>query len=126
MRRSLTSLRHALHGFEHAFRRERNLRLFLGGYGLVLVVGLFVGITLAAWMMLVLCGGFFVATELINTALERLVDAFDAHRHKTDPDAERMHEGLKCTKDIASAASLIALVTNALVILTVFLTAIEW
>lgn len=122
MKRSYTSLRHALSGLRHAIDRERNLRLFLYGYVVVMGVGMVRGLKEYEWLSIIVCGGLFLATELINTAIERLVDAFDAHRHKTDPHAERMHTGLKCTKDIASAASLVALVTNVVIILAVFLT----
>lgn len=66
-----------------------------------------------------LSGGGFLVTELLNTALERLVDAVDDIRRKEDITLPR-HAKLKATKDVASSASLVALGITGIVILMIF------
>lgn len=121
MKRAHQSLRHALHGLQHALATERNLRLFLGTYLAILILGDIEGISLLQWLLLIVCGGLFTAVELINTALERLVDTCDELWRKIDTNANGHHRGLKLTKDVASAASLVCLCVNVLVILSIFL-----
>ncbi len=118
MRRILSSLQHALRGLSHTLLTERNLRMFCAAYVLVLAAALLLKITPAEWLILVIAGGTFVAMELINTALERFVDAFDDERRRHH--GVSSHLGLRATKDIASAASLVSLCTTAIVVISVF------
>ncbi|MBI3332004.1 diacylglycerol kinase family protein [Candidatus Peregrinibacteria bacterium] len=130
MRKALRSLGHAREGLLHALKRERNFRLFFGGYALLLAYGYAIGITPAEAVALLLSGGAFLAVELLNTALERLVDAVDECRQASLPteasakaglptvaphsEAKAGHDnlphhiGLKATKDTAAAASLVS------------------
>ena len=60
MKRAHQSLRHALHGLRHALATERNLRLFLGTYLAILILGDIEGISLLPqWLLLIVCGGLF-------------------------------------------------------------------
>ncbi|MBP9773753.1 MAG: diacylglycerol kinase family protein [Candidatus Peribacteraceae bacterium] len=121
MKRAHQSLRHALHGLHHAVAAERNLRLFLGTYTVVLILAEIENIPMIQWLLLIVSGALFLAIELINTALERLVDTCDELWRKIDTKANGHHMGLKLTKDVASAASLISLCLNVVVILSIFL-----
>src|SRR3989344_1893730 len=109
MHKIVRSFGHAREGFMHAFVRERNFRLFCIGYILLLGFGYFLRLSPAEWVAILLSGGVFLAIELLNTALERLVDTVDELR-KTEPSAVPYHLGLKATKDTAAAASLVSLI----------------
>ncbi len=116
MRRSVHSLRHALEGLVHAIATERNLRHFVICYAIVILAGFFFAIGAWEWMAVIGAGGSFITIELINTALERLVDACD-ELYK----GSSHHRALKQTKDVASAAALVALIAAAGIIAIVFL-----
>lgn len=120
MRKAMHSLGHAWEGLLHAFVRERNFRLFCIGYAILLSLGYFLRLSPAEWVAVLISGGIFLITELLNTALERLVDAVDELR-KTEPSAVAYHTGLKATKDTAAAASLVSLIFFGCVAVIVFL-----
>ena len=112
------SLGYALAGILHAFERERNLRLFLAGYVLVVACGIAVRLLAWEWLALVLSGGLFFTAELLNTAMERLSDVLDHERKLLGRHA--YHVGIRAGKDVAAAASLVSLITTIIVVLIVF------
>lgn len=117
MRQSYRSFRYAIEGLTHAVSAERNLRHFIIGYTVVIVLGFAFGIGAWEWMALIGAGGAFIAVELINTALERLVNALDELYKKQ---GRHYHIALKQTKDVAAAAAFTMLGAAAIVILIVF------
>lgn len=118
MKRLRKSFGHALDGLIHAIRMERNLQLFLPVYAAVLALGGIVGLLTWEWLALTVAGAGFLAVELLNTALERLVDVLDDQKKVMG--ATRYHAMMKATKDVAASASLVAFIALAAVILTVF------
>lgn len=118
MRRMKRSLGFALTGLAHAFEHERNLRLFLWGYIIVLGLGGWLHLLTWEWLALVMSGFVFFAVELLNTALERLTDVIDQNRKIEGGPV--YHAGLKAAKDVGAAASLSALIMNVTVIVIVF------
>lgn len=118
MRKTAQSFGHAVDGLCHAIARERNLRMFFIGFLLVLLAALYVDLPILEFTLLIMAGLLFMATELINTALERLVDAVDECRDKGH--GPGYHHGLKATKDVASAAALVVLLMNVCVITVAF------
>ncbi len=119
MQSILRSLGHALEGLWHAFTTERNLIRFACVYPFVLILAAVWGIAAWRWIALIAAGGMFMCVELINTSLERFVDAFDEYRRR-EFGSSHHHLGLKATKDVASAASLVSLSCVAIVIVIVF------
>ena len=107
MKKTVRSLGHSLEGFAHAVKTERNLRLFLIGHCVVLIIGFKLGIDFFSLVLTTIFAGLFLMVELLNTAIERLADTVD--------DCEKTHRGghyhlgIKQTKDVAAAGSLIAL-----------------
>lgn len=98
----------ALSGVCHAAREERNIKQFLIGLTVYVLVGAYVGFWPAEWIVVVIMATGFFIVELLNTSIERLGDAID--------DAEKTrhgghyHVGIKQAKDVAAAASLMALI----------------
>ncbi len=103
MRPYLQSLGYALAGFAHAWKSERNLRLFIVLYVLSLLIGRLLSLGRMEWAFVVFSGAVFLAVELLNTALEHFSDAFDDHSRSQDDVHER---AIRATKDIAAAGSL--------------------
>lgn len=115
---ALRSAGHALRGMVHAMRRERNVQLFLVPYIFVLLLGSRFSLQSSEWLALVLSGGLFFVTELLNTALERLTDVVDDHLKQTK--CTSCFEMVKVAKDVAAAASLVSLVVTVVVVGVVF------
>lgn len=122
MKKAVKSFTHSVHGLIHAIQTERNLRFFIVGE--ILVIGLcFILKTDALKMLIILLSGAVcISTELLNTALERLAETLDDTQKKAHQG--HYHIGIKLTKDVASAASLIALVMHGVAILLLLLPSI--
>lgn len=118
MKRIRRSFGFASEGLMHAMKIERSLQLFIPVYILVLILGGLVHLLTWEWLALILAGGLFLATELLNTALERLADVLDEERKLAG--RKTFHAKMKATKDVAAAASLVSLVAVIAVVLVVF------
>lgn len=88
----------ALRGLTLAARREKSLRTHLLAFAAVLAV---LGVTHAPplwWAILLLTAGFVLVTELLNSALETLIDYLHPEQHPE----------IGAAKDIAAGAVLVA------------------
>lgn len=100
MRRLITSLRHACAGFGFALRRERNMKIHAAAaaVALVLCAALRVDRIELLFVLLAIC--LVLAAELVNTAIEKWIDASVAGPHPM----------AKAAKDCAAAAVLVTAV----------------
>ena len=100
----------ALQGFRFAVTSERNIKVMLGGFAFAVVCGLFLEIDPVRWGVILLCCGAVLCAELLNTAIETIVDLVSPEYH---PLAGR-------AKDIAAASVYVLSITAAIVGLLVF------
>lgn len=84
----------ALQGFRYTLATERNIRVMLGGAAFAVVMGLMLQLDLVSWAIVLLCIGCVLAAELMNTAIETVVDLVSPEYHPLAGHA----------KDIAAAA----------------------
>lgn len=84
----------AFQGFRFAVLSERNIKVMLAGFALAVVLGLVAGLDAVRWAIVLLCCGVVLCAELLNTAIETVVDLVSPEYH---PLAGR-------AKDIAAAA----------------------
>lgn len=103
----------ALQGFRTAVRTERNIKVMLGGGVFALVMGAVLRLDLVSWAIIVLCCGVVISAELVNTAVETVVDLVSPEFH---PLAGR-------AKDIAAAAVWVLSLMVAVVGVLVFVNA---
>ncbi len=101
----LSSFSFAFEGILASFKAERNMVIHLGMMVLVVVFGALVGLSGLEWMICILLFGLVLMAELLNTALETLVDMVSP---QVDPRA-------KLVKDTAAGAVLVAAIAAALV-----------
>ena len=94
----LASFRFAFEGIVYAFRTQRNFKLHCTITAAIIVIGLWVGLPLEQWAILVVVMGVVFHAELVNTALEAVVD-------KASPE---IHPLAKVAKDCAAASVLVA------------------
>ena len=104
----------AIQGFRTAVRTERNIKVMLAGGAFAIVLGLVVGLDAVSWAVVLLCCGVVISAELLNTAVETVVDLVSPEFH---PLAGR-------AKDIAAAAVWVLSMLVAVVGIIVFANAI--
>ena len=94
----------ALQGLRTAIATERNIRIMLFGAVFAITVGAILRIDALSWAIIIVCCGTVLVTELINTAIETVVDLVSPEFH---PLAGR-------AKDVAAAASWLISLTAAI------------
>jgi diacylglycerol kinase len=125
MKKTIHSLRSAVEGLIHALKTERNLRHFLLGHILLMLIGIWMGIDFLLVLFLSIFAAFFIVVELMNTAMERLTDTIDDLEKSRS--GGHYHAGIKMAKDVAAASSLIALmIYGAIIITTAIAFFISW
>lgn len=107
----LSSLDFAWSGIRQAVREERNMKTHLAAAGLVGLAGLFFQVTAMEWLFLLSAIFGVVTLELVNSAIENLVDLVCG---------PRFSDFAKAAKDMAAGAVLLWSVYAALVGLLVF------
>ncbi len=107
MRNSLLrNLGFALTGVYATFKSERNFRIHVVAMSLAVALGLYLGLALVEWGLIILSGGLVMGFELFNTAVERLGD-----------EVARGEQVLlvKNAKDIAAGAVLLSVLAALLI-----------
>jgi undecaprenol kinase len=115
----LESFFHAFRGFVIAFRAERNLRIHVVLAVAVAAGALALRVDANGWALLVLAVGMVMAAELVNTALERLVDlATNNEFHRIARDAKDIAAAsVLCTAIVATIIGAFVFVPRILVLL---------
>ncbi|MBS3913090.1 MAG: diacylglycerol kinase family protein [Bacteroidetes bacterium] len=90
----LSSFKNAFRGFKSGIQGHRNIQIMLLSALVVVATGLYLNVNTTHWTILLLCISLVISLELMNTAIEKLLD----HMH---PD---FHEAVGKAKDIAAAA----------------------
>lgn len=101
----LQSFNHAFRGLVYAVRHQRNMRIHLAVAVVVLIASILLNLTKLEFVAVLLAVTFVLASELINSAVEAVVDIMT---DELDPRA-------KAAKDLAAGMVLIAAV-NALAV----------
>ena len=89
---------YALEGLRAAWRTQRNVRIHVALALAVVVAGIVLRFSWFGWAIIAIAIGLVLATELLNTAVEALVDLVSPQEH---PLAKR-------AKDVAAAGVLAA------------------
>jgi diacylglycerol kinase len=101
----LLSVKNALKGLSVAFREQRNLRIQVTITLLAIVLGIWLKITRMEWAIIFTCMGLVMGLELMNSAIEVLLD-------KLHPEYDA---AIGKAKDIAAGAVLLAAICSAIV-----------
>jgi len=92
-------------GFKAAWKNEMAFRSQTIVIALALPVGIWMGDTIVEWMLLLGSGMLVLITELLNSAVEAVVDRIGAEQHILSKQA----------KDMGSAAAALSMLTAAIV-----------
>lgn len=108
-KRFINSFRYSIAGLKYAYRYEQSMLVHMIAAIMVIVVGFIVDLNLMEWLICFILMGLVMATELINTSIEAVVDL-------TCPE---IHPLAKIAKDTASAAvfvfSLVAFISGMII-----------
>lgn len=94
MRRFGRSILHAIKGIFYTFRQERNFQMELTAAGVVLLLMLWLPLSHLENMLLILTIVMVLALELVNTAVERIMDILKP----------RVHPYARVVKDVMAGA----------------------
>lgn len=105
------SLGHALRGIIYTTKYEHNIIIMLIATIVVVIAGLYFNITTYEWLFCITATGLVIGAEMINSALEAVVDLVTPNFHPL----------AKIAKDCASAATLVFSLTAFIGALVIFL-----
>lgn len=111
IKKFLLSFTYPIKGLRYAYRNEQNLAVDVGVALLVTIVGFIFKINRVEWAILALTIGLVISCELINTAIEAVVDLV----------TEDYHPLAKVAKDTAAAAVFVFAIIAVIVGLIIFL-----
>ncbi|MEK3765073.1 diacylglycerol kinase family protein [Solibacillus sp. FSL K6-4121] len=110
VRKFFRSFRYAMEGILTAVN-EQNFRFHLVSAIIVIIAGVLTGLTIVEWSIIVLVIFLVLGAELINTAIERVVDLA----------SPEFHPIAKQAKDIAAGAVLVFALASVIIGLLIFL-----
>lgn len=111
MKRFLQALKWAWLGIWQALKEERHMKIHFCIATLVIVAGIYFSILPWQWVALLLTIGMVVVSEMINTAIERVVDLVTAEYHPLAAAA----------KNIAAGSVLLAAILSMVIGMIIFL-----
>ncbi len=101
----IDSFGYAFKGIKTALTSERNIKIMICSFAAMIAGGIWLNFDMLAWIILFLASGCTLAAELLNTAIEEVVDLVCPY----------MDEKAGRAKDIASGAVLILSIACAIV-----------
>jgi diacylglycerol kinase len=110
LKRFLKSFGYAIHGVVKATREQLNLKIQMVAGGITVAAGFYFDITRLEWCAILIAIGLVIGLEMINTAIEGLVDLVTVEKN---PLAGKI-------KDIAAGAVLFVSIIAFIVGLLIF------
>jgi len=111
IKRTINSFKYAFNGLIDTYRTEQSVWIYIPVSLLVILAGFLLKISTFEWLIIILILGIILSLELINTALEAVVDLA----------TEKHHPLAKKAKDTVSAAVLVFAITAVIIGLIIFI-----
>lgn len=111
MIRFIKSVSFAINGLRMAIIKGANFKIQLVVAIIVISLGVLLHISTNEWLICIVCIGFVLSLEMLNTAIEQLCDVV----------TKDIHPGIKVTKDIAAGAVVVAAAASAICGTIIFL-----
>lgn len=105
------SVKYALEGIVDCIRKERNIKIHLFIMVCVIICGLFFSLSQLEWLICILLFGLVISLEIVNTAIEAVVDLCSPDNHPL----------AKVAKDAAAGAVLVSAIVAAIIGLIIFI-----
>ena len=110
IKKFINSFTYPIKGLKYAYKNEQNLAVDVGMALIVTIFGFLFRINKYEWAILILTIGLVISCELINTAIEAVVDLV----------TEEYHPLAKVAKDTSAAAVLVFAMVAILVGIIIF------
>lgn len=107
----ISSVRYAIAGIVHAFLAERHMQIHFTVASLVILSAFLLSVSKLEWLVLIIVISMTISLELVNTALERVVDLV----------SERFHPLAKAAKDCAAGAVLTSAIASVIIGCIIFI-----
>ena len=104
------SLGYAISGIIQCIQKERNIKIHLVFMFLVIICGFLFRLSITEWLVCILLFGLVISLELVNTAIEAVVDLC----------TQEYHPHAKIAKDTAAGAVLISAIASVVIGLIIF------
>lgn len=111
MRKFFKAFFYAWNGILHGIHAERNVKFHLFAAVVVVIAGFLTGLSMVEWLVIIMLIGGMIALELVNSALERVVDLVIQEQHPLAGQA----------KDLAAGAVLVFAITSAVIGCLIFI-----
>jgi diacylglycerol kinase len=111
MKRLFQSFGYAIQGVLYAIRISRNLQKHLSISAAVMILGYWLHIVATEWMIILLCMALVISAEILNTAIEYVVNWI----------SPGYHEKAGRIKDMAAGAVLVCAIMAAVIGLIIFI-----
>jgi diacylglycerol kinase len=106
----IKSFGYAIKGMLIALKEQQNMRIHLLAIAVVTFAGIYLGLTAIEWSIIALTIGFVISLEMVNSAIETLVDLVSPEYHKQ---AGKV-------KDMAAGAVLVAAIVATVIAIYIF------
>ena len=106
----INSFKYAIQGFFSALKTERNMKIHIALALIVIIMGAWLNISTIEWIVCVILIALVIAGELINTAIETVVDIAMPQKN----------EKAKKAKDISASAVLVLAIGSVVIGLIIF------
>ncbi|MCX6065048.1 MAG: diacylglycerol kinase family protein [Chloroflexi bacterium] len=110
MKKLLSSFGYALKGMFLVLKEQQNMRIHAVAIVVVTIAGIFLGLSAIEWSVIALCIGSVISSEMINTAIEALVDLV----------SPEFNQKAGKIKDIAAGAVLLTAIVATVVAVYIF------
>ena len=108
---SLLSFKHALTGILGGAKEEKNFRIMLICFLLVLIANVVFGVTPTEWIITLMCSAVVLSLELTNSAIEKTIDFV----------TDEFHHLAGAAKDYSAGAALIMSAISSVIALIIYL-----
>lgn len=107
----IKSFKYAFEGLKDALLHERNFRIQVVVFILIIIAGFLFHINTTEWIFILLCAAIVLSTEIINSAIEKLCDFV----------SPEIHPLIKKIKDFSAAAVLVGTILSVIIGTIIFL-----
>lgn len=110
MKKFLKSFVYAFNGIFTSIKNERNIKIHIVIMILVIIFGIVLKISKTEWLICIILFGLVISMELINSAIEKVVDLVTKEKN----------EQAKIIKDTAAGAVLVTAIAAAIIGFMIF------
>lgn len=107
----INSFKYAFCGIISAFKTEKNMKIHVLAMILVIIAGIFLKISKIEWIICIMLFGLVISSELINTAIETVVDMITLEKN----------DKAKLAKDVSAGSVLVIAIISAIIGCIIFI-----